>query len=101
MYYFFLIWPNGMNKKQQILALIPNKIIVKDFDIDNLEKFIFKLYINENHNHLKSKIDYLKNYKKCKICVCIVEHKTFDVKKKKTNNKIKYIKRKSLPKNFR
>ena len=91
MYYFFLIWPNGMDKKQQILNLIPNKIFVKDFEIDNLEKFIFKLYVNENHKHLKCKIDYLKNYKKCKICVCIVEHKSFDVIKIGKTKKSKYI----------
>jgi hypothetical protein len=94
--YYFLIWPNGMDKKQQILNLIPNKIFVKDFEINNLEKFIFKLYVNENHEHLKYKIDYLKNYKKSKICVCIVEHKSFDVikigkKKKSKTKKSKYI----------
>lgn len=50
MYHFILIWPQGMYKKDSILNLIENKIIVKEYEILNLKQFILELYKTQGIN---------------------------------------------------
>lgn len=77
MYHFILIWPQGMNKKDSILNLIENKIIVKEYEILNLKQFILELYKKQgiNNNFIEKKINYTLTFNKSKICICIFEYK--------------------------
>ena len=80
---FILLWPHGFKYKEQIFTKIAEKykiIYHNSFTINNLEKFVMSLYVNENPEHIKNKNKFLlTNNQNGQIYVYIFQNEENDI----------------------